>query len=87
MLLYRDKSLWEQRLQIADESLASVILLDPGGHVRWITSGPFTDTLLLACLELGELALEVFESLSRLCELPVRSEALVVDQVLSRGRD
>lgn len=48
MLLYRDESLWERRLHVADESHASVILLGPGGHIRWITSGPFTDSLCVA---------------------------------------
>lgn len=48
MLSYRDESLWKERLHVADESHASVILLGPGGHIRWIRSGPFTASLYLA---------------------------------------
>ncbi len=48
MLLYRDESFWERRLHVADESHASVILLGRGGQIRWITSGPFTDSLCAA---------------------------------------
>ena len=45
IILYRDESLWEQRLQANPGSSASVILLSPGGHIGWITPGPFADGL------------------------------------------
>jgi hypothetical protein len=48
MLMYRDENLWKQRLQVTDESHASLILLGPKGHIQWITSGPFADSLYLA---------------------------------------
>jgi hypothetical protein len=49
LLLYQQQSFWEQRLHVTDERYASVIVLGHGGHLRWITSGPFADSL---CLEL-----------------------------------
>jgi hypothetical protein len=48
VVLYRDESLWKERLQVIDESRASVILLGPRGHIQWITSGPFADSLYLS---------------------------------------
>ena len=45
IILYRDESLWEQRLQVNTGSSASVILLGPGSHIGWITPGPFSDGL------------------------------------------
>jgi hypothetical protein len=47
LLLYQQQSFWEQRLHVTDERYASVIVLGPGGHLRWITSGPFADSLYL----------------------------------------
>jgi len=41
VVLYRDESLWKQRLEVKDDSWARVILIDPGGRIRWISSGPF----------------------------------------------
>ncbi len=48
MLLYRDENLWKQRLQVTDESHASLILLGSKGHIQWITPGPFANALYLA---------------------------------------
>ncbi|MGC1463175.1 MAG: hypothetical protein WA802_13310 [Terracidiphilus sp.] len=48
ILLCRDESLWKQRLQVTDESHAGVILLGSKGHIQWMTSGPFSDSLYLA---------------------------------------
>jgi hypothetical protein len=48
ILLYQDEGLWKQRLQVTDESHASVILLGSKGHIQWMTSGPFADSLYLA---------------------------------------
>lgn len=45
VVLYRDESLWKQRLQVNSESSASVILLGPGSHVGWLTPGPFAEGL------------------------------------------
>lgn len=45
LLLYRQQSLWEQRLQITDESYACVLVLDQSGRIRWISLGPFADSL------------------------------------------
>jgi ATP10 protein len=47
ILLYRDEDLWRQRLQVANERHACVMLLGPIGRVRWMTSGPFADALYL----------------------------------------
>jgi hypothetical protein len=43
MILYRDENLWKQRLQVTDVSRACVILFDLGGHIKWLTTGPFTE--------------------------------------------
>lgn len=48
ILLYRDEGLWRQRLQVANERHACVMLLGPADRVQWMTSGPFTDALYLA---------------------------------------
>lgn len=48
IILYRDENLWKQRLQINDESSASVVLLGPDRHIKWITPGPFADALYQA---------------------------------------
>jgi len=45
MILYRDESLWKQRANLADPNHAVVLLLDPQGHIRWITSAAFTGSL------------------------------------------
>lgn len=47
ILLYRDESLWKQRLRVTDESHACVILLGSRGHIQWINSAPFADSLYL----------------------------------------
>jgi ATP10 protein len=43
IVLYRDEQLWKQRLAVKDESRAYVVLLDPSGTIRWISSGAFSD--------------------------------------------
>jgi hypothetical protein len=48
VILYRDESLWKQRLEIKDDSWARVILIDPGGRIRWISPGPFGDAVYQA---------------------------------------
>lgn len=45
ILLYRDEALWRQRLQLANERDAGVILLGATGRVQWMTSEPFGDAL------------------------------------------
>lgn len=45
ILLYRDEDLWKQRLQVANERHACVMLLGPTGRVQWMKSGPFADAL------------------------------------------
>lgn len=45
ILLYRDENLWKQRLQIADERHACVVLLGPAGRVQWMTSESFADAI------------------------------------------
>ena len=45
ILLYLDEGLWRQRLQVANERYACVMLLGPTGRVQWMTSGPFADAL------------------------------------------
>jgi hypothetical protein len=51
MLLYQDQKTWEEALNVTNESCAVVVLLGPDGHVRWIASGPFTDSLYLRLKE------------------------------------
>lgn len=41
---YQDEQLWKQRLGVADDSRAYVLLLDHDGRVRWINSAAFSDT-------------------------------------------
>jgi len=45
LILYRDERLWQQRWNGLDKNQAGVILLDPEGRIRWITSGPFSESL------------------------------------------
>ena len=45
ILLYRDEDLWRQRLQVANERHACVMLLGPTGRVQWTTSGPFAEAI------------------------------------------
>lgn len=45
ILLYRDEGLWKQRLQVANERDACVMLLGRTGRIQWMTAGPFADTL------------------------------------------
>jgi hypothetical protein len=48
LLLYQQQSSWEQRLHIKDESYACVLVLDQSGRIRWISVGPFADSLYLS---------------------------------------
>ena len=45
LLLYQQQNLWEQRLQVADESYAFVLVLGRARDLRWMTSGPFTESV------------------------------------------
>jgi hypothetical protein len=47
LLLYQQQNSWEQRLHVKDESYACVLVLDQSGRIRWITLGPFSDSLYL----------------------------------------
>lgn len=47
LLLYEQQSLWEQRLRVASESRACVVLVGQSGNIRWLHSGPFADSLYL----------------------------------------
>ena len=47
MLLYQHQTSWEQRLHVTDESHACVLVLDQSGRIRWISLGPFADSLYL----------------------------------------
>jgi hypothetical protein len=42
-VLYRDETLWKQRLAFSDDSRAYVILLGPDGRIRWSSEGAFTE--------------------------------------------
>jgi hypothetical protein len=48
VIFYKDESLWKQRLEIKDDSWARVIVIDPGGRIRWISPGPFGDAVYQA---------------------------------------
>ena len=41
IVLYRSEKLWKQRLAVADDSHAYVLLLGPDGHMRWRRSRCF----------------------------------------------
>lgn len=41
---YEDEKLWKQRLAVADDSHAYILLLEPHGHIRWRNAGAFSDT-------------------------------------------
>jgi hypothetical protein len=43
IVLYRDEKLWKQRLAVADDSRAYVLLLEPSGHISWTNSSAFSD--------------------------------------------
>lgn len=45
ILLYRDGGLWRHRLQVSNERQACVMLVGLTGRIRWMTSGPFADSL------------------------------------------
>jgi hypothetical protein len=47
LLLYQQQTSWEQRLHVTDESYACVLVLDQSGRIRWISFGPFADSLYL----------------------------------------
>lgn len=47
LLLYQQQTSWEQRLHVKDESYACVLVLDQSGRIRWISLGPFADSLYL----------------------------------------
>ena len=41
---YENEKLWKQRLRVADDSHAYVLLLGPDGRIRWMNSGALGDT-------------------------------------------
>jgi hypothetical protein len=47
LLLYQQQTFWQQRLHVKDESYACVLVLDESGRIRWISLGPFADSLYL----------------------------------------
>jgi hypothetical protein len=47
LLLYQQQTSWEQRLHVTDERYACVLVLDRSGRIRWISLGPFADSLYL----------------------------------------
>lgn len=40
---YQDENLWKQRLDVADDSRAYVVLLGRDERIRWVNSGDFSD--------------------------------------------
>ena len=40
---YQNEDVWKQRLAVADESHAYVLVLGPDGHLRWRNSGAFNE--------------------------------------------
>jgi hypothetical protein len=43
VVLYRDETLWKQRLAFSEDSRAYVVLLGPDGRIRWESEGAFTE--------------------------------------------
>jgi hypothetical protein len=44
VLTFGDEGLWKQYLAVSDEKCSYLLLLDSDGRVRWLSSGPYTDT-------------------------------------------
>ena len=44
ILTFRDEGLWKQYLAVSNEKCSYLLLLDGDGRVRWVSSGPYTDT-------------------------------------------
>lgn len=43
VISYEDELIWKRRLDVSDGNRASVVLLGPDGHIRWISAGSFAD--------------------------------------------
>jgi hypothetical protein len=43
MVLYAGEEIWKLRLHVSDNSRATVVVVGPRGHVRWMNSGAYTD--------------------------------------------
>ena len=43
LVLYRDETLWKQRLACSEDSRAYVLLLGPDGRIAWRSEGAFTE--------------------------------------------
>jgi hypothetical protein len=43
VVLYQNEDLWKERLAVSDETRAYVVLLGPGGHIRWRNRGRFAE--------------------------------------------
>jgi hypothetical protein len=44
ILTFRDEGRWKQYLAVSNEKCSYLLLLDGDGRVRWVSSGPYTDT-------------------------------------------
>lgn len=64
IVLYKDEALWKERLAVGDASRAYVILLGPGGHLRWRNSSAMSAT------EFARLKREIDDSLQPLAKRP-----------------
>lgn len=47
LIVYQQQGLWEQRLHVTDESYARVLVLGQAGRIRWMSPGPFADSIYL----------------------------------------
>jgi ATP synthase subunit 10 len=45
LLLYQQQASWEQRLHVTDENHACVLVLGRAGHLRWVSPGPFEESV------------------------------------------
>lgn len=43
LVLYRDETLWKQRLAFSEDNHAYVLLLGPDGRIQWRSEGAFTE--------------------------------------------
>ena len=43
LVLYRDETLWKQRLAFSEDSRAYVLLLGPDGRIAWRGEGAFSE--------------------------------------------
>jgi hypothetical protein len=44
ILSYKDEAFWKDRLGVTEDRHSHVVLLDAEGHIRWMGSGPYSES-------------------------------------------